>query len=298
MRAEQHAQHHRARGHPAERVATVRPRTPCGRRRRTVRRGCVTASRNPCSRASATNACPSGVCRATPSKTVLTIALVATPCCSSAVFSASFDHDQLVDRHRGDALDQALGALVEVRGLRRLDGQPPLGGLRAGDAITGQQKAFRSLIAEPVRPHPCRRHAPHPRGRVADLGVRRGDHLVGVQRDVGAAGHAVAVDLDHGRLVGVHQAGEAADEPAHHLVVDHRIPRLIGQMVDRLRLTGQHGVLVRAAAARRRRPLRVGATGRSPRRSLHRARTPESRARSGRGRLVPPAPTAPAGCRR
>ena len=51
--------------------------------------------------------------------------------------------------------------------------------------------------------------------------------VVGVQRDVGATGHAVTVDLDHRRLVRMQQAGEAADEAAHHLIVDHRIPRLI-----------------------------------------------------------------------
>ncbi len=55
----------------------------------------------------------------------------------------------------GDPLDEALGALVEVGGFGRLDGQPPFGGLRAGDAITGEQKAFRALVAEPVRPQPA-----------------------------------------------------------------------------------------------------------------------------------------------
>jgi hypothetical protein len=57
------------------------------------------------------------------------------------------DHDQLVDRHRSDPFDQPLGARVEVLGVGRLDRQPPFGGLRAGDAITSQQKAFRALVA-------------------------------------------------------------------------------------------------------------------------------------------------------
>ena len=135
-------------------------------------------------------------------------------------------------------------------GVGRLDRESPFGGLGAGDAITRQQKAFGALVAKAVRPHARRGHTPYPGRRVADLGVGRRDHLVGVQGDVGAAGHAVAVDLDDGRLVGVHEAGEATDEAAHHLVVDHRVPWLIGQMIDRLRLAGEHGVLVRAAAAR------------------------------------------------
>ena len=90
---------------------------------------------------------------------------------------------------------QPFGAFVEVLGIRGLDGQPPLGSLCAGDAITGQQKAFRALVAEPVRPQPGCRHTPDPGRRIADLRVGCGDHLVGVQRDIGAAGHAVAVDL-------------------------------------------------------------------------------------------------------
>ena len=35
------------------------------------------------------------------------------------------------------------------------DSESPFGGLRAGDAITGQQKAFGALVAEAVRPHPA-----------------------------------------------------------------------------------------------------------------------------------------------
>ena len=160
--------------------------------------------------------------------------------------------------HRRDALDEAFGALVEILGCGRLDRQPPLRGLRAGDAIPGQQKPFRTLITEAMRPQARRGHTPDSGGRISDLRVGGGDHLVGVQRDVGAACHAVPVDLHHRRLVGAHQAAEAAHEPAHHLIVDHRIPRLIGQMVDRLRLTRQHGVAIRTAATGRRRSLGIG----------------------------------------
>ena len=78
----------------------------------------------------ATNACPSGVCRATPSKTVLTIRLVATPCCSSAVLSASLAMISWLTGIGGDAFDEPLGALVEVGRFGRLDGQPPFGRLR------------------------------------------------------------------------------------------------------------------------------------------------------------------------
>jgi hypothetical protein len=67
-----------------------------------------------------------------------------------------------------------------------------------------------------------------------------------------------AVDLDHGRLVGVHQAGEAADEPAHHLVVDHGIPRLVGKVVDRLGVAVEHGALAVLSPGRTR-AVRVGA---------------------------------------
>src|SRR3984957_3360606 len=45
-----------------------------------------------------------------------------------------FNHEQLVDRHRGDPLHQTFGALVEVFWIRRLDCQTPLGRLRASDA--------------------------------------------------------------------------------------------------------------------------------------------------------------------
>ena len=121
------------------------------------------------------------------------------------------------------------------------------------------RQPFGALVAEPVRPQARRRDAPHPRGRITDLGVGGGDHLVGVQRDVGAAGHAVAVDLDHRRLVGVHQAGEPPHEPAHHLVVDHRIPRLIREVVDGLGFTVQHGALIGAAPAGRAGAIGVGA---------------------------------------
>ena len=82
-------------------------------------------------------------------------------------------------------------------------------------------------------------------------------HLVGVQRDIGAARHAIPVNLHHRRLVGMHQAGEAPHETAHHLIVDHRIPRPVGLVVDRLRLAVEHGALP-VPAARRRRAVGVG----------------------------------------
>ena len=72
-------------------------------------------------------------------------------------------HDQLVDRDRRDPLDQPLGALVEVRRVRRLDGESPLGGLRAADAIPGQQQAFGALVTEAVRPQSRRGGHPHTR---------------------------------------------------------------------------------------------------------------------------------------
>src|SRR4029079_2185282 len=96
------------------------------------------------------------------------------------------------------------------------DRETPFGGLRAGDAITGQQKAFRTLIAEAVRPHASRWHAPHASGRIADLGVGGRDHLIGVQGDVGAARHAVAVDLHDRRLVGVPDAGALGEHTGPH----------------------------------------------------------------------------------
>src|ERR1700759_3691820 len=61
-----------------------------------------------------------------------------------------FNHDQLVDRLRGDPFHQAFGALVEVFRIRRLDCQTPLRRLCAGDAISGQQKTFGTLIAQSV----------------------------------------------------------------------------------------------------------------------------------------------------
>src|ERR1700722_6883320 len=73
-----------------------------------------------------------------------------------------FNHDQLVDRHRGDPVHQAFGALVEVFGIRRLDCQTPLGRLCASDAISSQQKTFGTLITQSVRPHPSGRHPPDP----------------------------------------------------------------------------------------------------------------------------------------
>lgn len=61
-------------------------------------------------------------------------------------------HDQLVDRHGRNAFHQALGALVEVRGIGRFDRQTPFGGLLPGDAIPGEQQPFRALVAQSVRP--------------------------------------------------------------------------------------------------------------------------------------------------
>ncbi len=71
-------------------------------------------------------------------------------------------HDELIDGHGGDPSDEALGALIEVLRLGRLDGQAPFGGLRAGDAIPGEQKTFGALIPQPVRPQARGRNAPAP----------------------------------------------------------------------------------------------------------------------------------------
>jgi hypothetical protein len=95
----------------------------------------------------------------------------------------------------------------------------------ARQAVAGEQQPLGALVAEAVRPQAGGRHAPDAGRRVADLAVVGGDDLVGVQGDVGAAGDAEAVQLDHRRLVGVQQRGEALGEAAHHRVVEHRVPR-------------------------------------------------------------------------
>ena len=151
--------------------------------------------------------------------------------------ACELDHHQLVQRHCGDPRHQSLGALVQVVGLRRFDRQTPLVRLLARQAISGQHKAFRPLIAELVRPQPGGRYTPYPGGRVPDLGIGSDDQLVGMQGDVGTTGHAIPVHLHHGRLVGVQQRGEAAGEPAHHLVVEHGVPVDVRQVVAQLHLT-------------------------------------------------------------
>ncbi len=56
---------------------------------------------------------------------------------------------------------------VECQPARRLDRQASLGGLRAGDAIAGEQQPFGLLGRRAGAPTGCRFAPPHPCGRVA-----------------------------------------------------------------------------------------------------------------------------------
>ena len=92
-----------------------------------------------------------------------------------------------------------------------------------------------------MRPHPRGGHTPHARRWVADARVVGADDLIGVERDVGAAGDREPVQFRDGGFVGVEQAREAAVEAAHHLVVDHRIPGAVRVVVAGLHHRVEHG---------------------------------------------------------
>jgi hypothetical protein len=79
-------------------------------------------------------------------------------------------HDELVNRHPGDARQQALEARVELIAWRALDGEAPGDGLGARQATTGEQQSLGLLEANAVDPERGGRRAPHARRRVADLG--------------------------------------------------------------------------------------------------------------------------------
>jgi hypothetical protein len=132
--------------------------------------------------------------------------------------------NQLVDRHARDARQQALEPLIELFRWRRLDRQPPLLRFPTRQAIAGQQQALGLFQPDAMKPQRSRRRTPDPRRRITDLGVV-GDHQqVRAQRHVGAAGHAVAMDLAHHRFLAVKQTHETAHVAAHHGVVDGRVP--------------------------------------------------------------------------
>src|SRR5437870_4892748 len=80
-------------------------------------------------------------------------------------------HPQLVDRVTGNPLKEDLSTLVQVLGRGRLDCQPPLERLEAGERIAGEQQPLGTLRPETMSPQRGRRRAPYTCRRVADLRI-------------------------------------------------------------------------------------------------------------------------------
>jgi hypothetical protein len=157
-------------------------------------------------------------------------------------------HHELVHRRQRDPLHELLEAFVELCRGRRLDREAPVERRRAVDQVAGEQQPLGALVAHPERPQRRGRHAPDAGGRVADARVV-GDHQqVGAERHVGAARDAEAVHLADDGLVRIEQAHEAAQVAAHHLPVDHRVPRLRRVVVGDLLLCELDQVVAPAEA--------------------------------------------------
>lgn len=78
--------------------------------------------------------------------------------------------------------------------------------LRPAQYLSGVEYPARSLHADPVHPHGRRGAAPDARGRVADLGVVRGEGDVAAESHVTAATDGDAANLAHDGLLAASKA--------------------------------------------------------------------------------------------
>ena len=100
---------------------------------------------------------------------------------------------------------QRVDVRVEFVGRDRFQREADPGRLHAADAVAAEEHALGPLRAHVVEPHLVRRRALGAGGGEPDHGVVGDDDEVAEQRDVGAAGQAVAVHLGDDRLVHVEQ---------------------------------------------------------------------------------------------
>ena len=195
-----------------------------GRSRRTARRGRRPRRGRRRGRA-AVKAMPSGVWRAAPSSSVPMSWVVCRPICSKAWLTSSFIIAAWLWGSSATRRASARPAASSSSAGTASEASPHSTARRAVDRVAGEQQALGALQAEAVHPHRRRRRAPHARRRVADAAVLGADDEVRAQREVGAAGDAVAVDLGDDRLGRAPQRHVGVDEAAHGRVVGDRVPR-------------------------------------------------------------------------